>query len=60
MIERLSKRLLTVQPSGIRRFTALAKSVPGCAMLTIGEPDFDTPQAIKDACKRGLDENHTH
>ena len=60
MIERLSKRLLTVQPSGIRRFTALAKSVPGCAMLTIGEPDFDTPPAIKDACKRGLDENHTH
>lgn len=60
MIERMNGRLLTLEPSGIRRFTALAKSVDGCAMLTIGEPDFETPTPIKEACKRGLDENHTH
>lgn len=60
MLERMNQRLLTLEPSGIRRFTALAKSVPGCALLTIGEPDFNTPEPIKEACKRGLDENHTH
>lgn len=28
--------------------------------LSIGEPDFDTPQAIKDAAKKAIDENYTH
>jgi len=28
--------------------------------FAIGEPDFDTPQNIKDAAKRALDENFTH
>ncbi|RME25127.1 MAG: pyridoxal phosphate-dependent aminotransferase [Deltaproteobacteria bacterium] len=28
--------------------------------FAIGEPDFDTPEHIKDAAKRALDENHTH
>jgi len=28
--------------------------------LSIGEPDFDTPQVIKDAAKKAIDENYTH
>lgn len=28
--------------------------------LSIGEPDFDTPQHIKDAAKKAIDENYTH
>jgi len=28
--------------------------------LSLGEPDFDTPQAIKDAGKRAIDNNITH
>jgi aspartate aminotransferase len=28
--------------------------------LTIGEPDFDTPQFIKDAAKKAIDDNYTH
>ncbi len=27
--------------------------------LTLGEPDFDTPQYIKDACKKAIDEGFT-
>lgn len=60
MLPTMNRELLTLQPSGIRRFTALAKATPGCAMLTIGEPDFDTPASIKAACKQALDENKTH
>lgn len=60
MLPTMNRELLTLEPSGIRRFTALAKATPGCAMLTIGEPDFDTPEPIKAACKRALDENKTH
>jgi len=26
----------------------------------LGEPDFETPEHIKEACKRALDENYTH
>ena len=28
--------------------------------LEVGEPDFDTPQSIKDALYRAMDEGHTH
>lgn len=28
--------------------------------LSIGEPDFDTPQHIKDAAKKAIDDNYTH
>ncbi|MCX8014924.1 MAG: pyridoxal phosphate-dependent aminotransferase, partial [candidate division WOR-3 bacterium] len=28
--------------------------------LEIGEPDFDTPQNIKDAAKKALDAGYTH
>ena len=28
--------------------------------LEVGEPDFDTPQCVKDAICRALDEGHTH
>ncbi|MCB0401452.1 MAG: pyridoxal phosphate-dependent aminotransferase [Flavobacteriales bacterium] len=28
--------------------------------LSIGEPDFDTPQFIKDAAKKAIDENYSH
>ena len=45
----LNSNLSTLQRSGIRQFTNLAKTVPDCVMLTIGEPDFNTPEEIKAA-----------
>ncbi len=56
----LNDHILKLQRSGIRRFTNLAKETPGCVMLTIGEPDFDTPQPVKDALATALAENQTH
>ena len=56
----LNDHILKLQRSGIRRFTNLAKETPGCVMLTIGEPDFDTPQPIKDALWAALQDNQTH
>ncbi len=60
MLPAMNRELLTLEPSGIRRFTALARATPGCAMLTIGEPDLNTPEPIKTACKQALDANKTH
>ena len=60
MLEYLNHNVMTMQPSGIRRFTALAKATEGCTMLTIGEPDFDTPAPIRDAACQALAEGMTH
>ena len=55
-----SPRMAQLVPSGIRAFTALAKTVPGCVELTLGEPEFDTPQPIKDAAWAALQAGQTH
>lgn len=52
--------LALLRPSGIRRFSALAATVPGCVRLTLGEPEFDTPQPVKDRLCRSLADGETH
>ena len=56
----LNHHLDPLQRSGIRLFTNLAKEVPDCVLLTIGEPDFDTPEPIKAAAVEALTKNQTH
>ena len=56
----LNHHLDPLQRSGIRRFTNLAKEVDDCVMLTIGEPDFDTPAAVKEAACAALAQGQTH
>ena len=56
----LNQNLSPLKRSAIRVYTNLAKEVPGCVMLTIGEPDFDTPEAIKAAACAALASGQTH
>jgi len=56
----LNAAVLGVELSGIRRFTFLVRNTPGACALTIGEPDQNTPEAIKAAAKAALDANDTH
>ena len=56
----LNQNLTPLKRSAIRVFTNLAKETPDCAMLTIGEPDFDTPEAIKAAAIAALNADQTH
>ena len=56
----LNQNLTTLKRSAIRVYSNLAKETPDCAMLTIGEPDFDTPEAIKAAACAALNANQTH
>ena len=56
----INSKLMGLQRSAIRAYTNLAKTVDDCVMLTIGEPDFDTPQPIKDAAIAALEANQTH
>jgi len=45
--------------SGIREIANEALRTPGAIRLDVGQPDFPTPQHIKDAGKRAIDENKT-
>ncbi len=56
----LNRAVMGVELSGIRQFGALAQQTPGCCMLTIGEPDLNTPEVVKEAAKQALDRNETH
>ena len=56
----LNQNLSTLKRSAIRVYSNLARETPDCAMLTIGEPDFDTPEAIKAAAWAALRDNQTH
>ena len=56
----LNSAVMGVELSGIRRFTYLVRSTPGACALTIGEPDLNTPEVVKEAAKAALDANDTH
>ena len=45
--------------SGIREIGNEALRTPGAIHLQVGQPNFPTPQHIKDAGKRAIDENKT-
>ena len=45
--------------SGIREIANEAIRTPGAIRLDVGQPDFPTPQHVKDAGKRAIDENKT-
>ena len=48
-----------MRPSGIRKFFDLAADMPECISLGVGEPDFKTPWAIRDAAIRSLQQGRT-
>ncbi len=48
------------QLSGIREFTYLVRATPGAIGFTLGEPDLNTPEHVKQAVKDALDANDTH
>lgn len=56
---RLSERVRSVPPSGIRRFFEIAATMDDVISLGIGEPDFVSPQPIIDAAKASLDAGKT-
>ncbi len=56
----LNQNLTSLKRSAIRVYSNLARQTPDCAMLTIGEPDFDTPEEIKAAAIAALTAGQTH
>ena len=55
----LSKKIINVQPSGIRRFFDVANEMKDAISLGVGEPDFDTPWRIRDEGIFSLEKGRT-
>ncbi|MEW9669308.1 aminotransferase A [Ammoniphilus sp. 3BR4] len=55
----LNKRVQEIQISGIRKFSNKVAQYPDAISLTIGQPDFPTPEHIKEAGKQAIDDNKT-
>ena len=54
-----SERVARLPASGIRRFFDLAAGLPGVISLGVGEPDFVTPDAFREAAIRSIKEGKT-
>jgi aspartate aminotransferase len=64
MAEHLSLRIINMQESATLKMAKISRELRAQGHdvidLSIGEPDFDTPQHIKDAAKKAIDEGYTH
>lgn len=55
----INRRIADVPPSGIRKFFDIVKKMPDAISLGVGEPDFVTPWAIRDAAIVSIEEGRT-
>jgi len=59
MSDRISRRVAAVPPSGIRKFFDIAATMQDVISLGIGEPDFVTPDVIRQAGMDSLTRGET-
>jgi len=56
----LNQNLKKIKPSGIRKLFDLAQNRKDIISFGIGEPDFTTPDHVREAAKRAIEEGYTH
>ena len=55
----LGKKIVDIQPSGIRKFFDVVSEMPDAISLGVGEPDFDTPWSIREEGIYSLEKGKT-
>lgn len=55
----LNETIVTIQPSGIRKFFDIVSEMKDAISLGVGEPDFDTPWHIRDEGIYSLEKGRT-
>ncbi len=55
----ISQRVQSIPPSGIRKFFDIAATMPDVISLSIGEPDFVTPDVIRRAAIQSIERGET-
>ncbi len=58
--ETMKHELKQIQPSSILKFNQEISQIPDMVKLTIGEPDFNTPDHVKQAAIRSIENNESH
>ena len=56
----LSDKIVTIKPSGIRKFFDIANEMKDAISLGVGEPDFDTPWRIREEGIYTLEKGKTY
>ncbi len=59
MRDPLSKTIVGIEPSGIRKFFDVVSEMPDAISLGVGEPDFDTPWRVRDEAIYSLEQGRT-
>ncbi|MGM7720120.1 aminotransferase A [Metabacillus sp. Hm71] len=55
----VNSKVRQIELSGIRKFFNMVANYEDVISLTIGQPDFDTPQHVKDAGIAAIEQNYT-
>lgn len=55
----LGEKIVTIKPSGIRKFFDIVSEMTDAISLGVGEPDFDTPWHIRDEGMYSLEQGRT-
>ena len=58
--KRLNPQVNQIAVSLIRQFDERVSSIPNILKLTLGEPDFDTPEVVKEAGIKAITDNFSH
>ncbi|MGX7195557.1 pyridoxal phosphate-dependent aminotransferase [Enterococcus olivae] len=60
LTKRFNKQLDKIAVSLIRQFDDRVSNIPNILKLTLGEPDFNTPDHVKSAGSTAIEENFSH
>jgi Aspartate/tyrosine/aromatic aminotransferase len=60
LISLMKPSVVAIKQQEIFKFNARAKKIPGAVNMTVGEPNFHTPEHIKQAAIRAIEDDHTH
>ncbi|MFT8393644.1 MAG: pyridoxal phosphate-dependent aminotransferase [Liquorilactobacillus ghanensis] len=60
MNDKFNTKIEQIAISDIRQFDTEVSAIPGIIKLTLGEPDFNTPDHIKQAAIKAIEANKSH
>lgn len=58
--DRFNKNVYEIAVSLIRQFDEKVSGIPNMLKLTLGEPDFNTPEHVKEAGQQAIRDNFSH
>lgn len=60
LVDRMNQEVKQLKPSDILQFNAAISGIEGIVKLTLGEPDFPTPEHVKAAGIASIENNESH